>query len=64
MMSNYKKKVEENSRKTLKIVLKTTSNVAMKWAMGDCKIIILEAREICNDMPTTFKKSTYIFRRT
>ena len=41
-----------------------TSNVAMKWAMGDCKIIILEAREICNDMPTTFKKSTYIFRRT
>ena len=32
-----------------------TSNVAMKWAMGDCKIIILEAREICNDMPTTFK---------
>ena len=60
MMSNYKKKVEENSRKTLKIVLKTTSNVAMKWAMGDCKIIILEARKICNDMPTTFKNSTYV----
>ena len=37
-----------------------TSNVAMKLAMGDCKIIILEAREICNDMPTTFKKSTLL----